>query len=157
MKLAIRILNFVPNSASTERIFSSMGDIKTKKRSRLTPQKTRDTAFFKLEIRREQAINGTARTRAKRQFGTKEKPTDFDNSGSRLDDEEVTDDEGSGSETDCPTDDDEGNGKDARSFSALAKRIKRFVKEDDDEPDVGEEGENAATDFVPARQVILSP
>lgn len=40
--LAIHVLSFTPNSASCERIFSTMGNIKTKRRNRLTPQKTRD-------------------------------------------------------------------------------------------------------------------
>ncbi|KIJ50719.1 hypothetical protein M422DRAFT_79785, partial [Sphaerobolus stellatus SS14] len=65
VQLAVQLLNFVPNSASTERVFSTMGDIKTKKRNRLAPQKTRDTAFLKLEICRQHAIDGVARKRVK--------------------------------------------------------------------------------------------
>ncbi|PCH38738.1 hypothetical protein WOLCODRAFT_44498, partial [Wolfiporia cocos MD-104 SS10] len=52
VKLAILVLSFVPNSASMERLFSSMGHTKTKTRSCLGIQKNRDIAFLKMELRR---------------------------------------------------------------------------------------------------------
>lgn len=82
VQLTIQLLNFVPNSASTERVFSTMGDIKTKKRNRLAPQKTRNTAFLKLEIRRQHAIDGVACKHVKRQYGQETQATDNDKSGS---------------------------------------------------------------------------
>lgn len=49
-----------------------MGNIKTKKRNRLSIRKTRDCAFIKGELRRQHAKQGTARQGLKRQFGNKE-------------------------------------------------------------------------------------
>ncbi|KAL6303689.1 ribonuclease H-like domain-containing protein, partial [Sparassis latifolia] len=53
VKLADLVLSFVPSSATTERLFTKMGDTKTKKRSRLGIQKNRDMAYVKTEIRRQ--------------------------------------------------------------------------------------------------------
>ncbi|KAF8344389.1 ribonuclease H-like domain-containing protein, partial [Amanita rubescens] len=66
VKLAIYVFNFIPNSASCERLFSEMGNVKTKKRNRLSVKKTRDCAFLKGELRRRHAEEGTARQRLKR-------------------------------------------------------------------------------------------
>lgn len=87
--LAILLLNFVPNSASNERLFSVWNDIKTKKRTRLGTKKTRDTVYLKFEIRREHAQQGLARKRLKRQFGNTENAIDFDESGSRTEEIEI--------------------------------------------------------------------
>ncbi|KDQ09948.1 hypothetical protein BOTBODRAFT_76713, partial [Botryobasidium botryosum FD-172 SS1] len=43
-RLAVLVLSFVCNSAGCERLFSTMGDIHTKKRNRLGHQKVQDTA-----------------------------------------------------------------------------------------------------------------
>ena len=63
VQLAELVLSFVPNSASVERLFSSMGDTKSKKRTRLGVQKNRDISFLKMELRRQHAIDGTAKRR----------------------------------------------------------------------------------------------
>ena len=59
-QLAILVLSFVPNSASTKRLFLTMGNIKTKKRNKLGHNRTRDIAFVKLDLQRHQAEEGTA-------------------------------------------------------------------------------------------------
>jgi hypothetical protein len=90
VNLAILILSFVPNSASTERLFSSMGDIKTKKRNRLGVQKLRDCALVKGEIQRLNAAEGTARIRLKCKLGSATPSiADIDKSGSRVEDEDI--------------------------------------------------------------------
>lgn len=71
-QLAKRVLSFCPSSASVERLFSSMGNIKTKKRNRMLPQKLRDLAFLQLELRQQQARNGLVRQRLKRTLGNEE-------------------------------------------------------------------------------------
>ncbi|KAF8344590.1 hypothetical protein F5887DRAFT_918145 [Amanita rubescens] len=48
-----------------------MGNIKTKKRNRLSIRKTRDCTLIKGELRRQHAKERTARLRLKRQFGNK--------------------------------------------------------------------------------------
>lgn len=90
VKLAILVLSFVPNSASTERIFSSMGDIKTKKRNKLGVQKLRDCALVKGELRHQHAKDGTARVQLRRKFGNGiPSVADTDKSGSRMEDEDI--------------------------------------------------------------------
>ncbi|KDQ21329.1 hypothetical protein BOTBODRAFT_123015, partial [Botryobasidium botryosum FD-172 SS1] len=74
-KLAVLILSFVCNSAGCERLFSTKGDIHTKKRNRLGPQKVRDTAVVKMDIRREHAQRGLVRQRLKRRFMKEPAPT----------------------------------------------------------------------------------
>ncbi|KAK2463975.1 hypothetical protein APHAL10511_004026 [Amanita phalloides] len=87
--LAIYVFNFIPNSASCERLFSEMGNVKTKKRNRLSVKKTRDCAFLKGELRRQRAEEGTACQRLKRQFGNKPVgELDIDPTGSHLEEEE---------------------------------------------------------------------
>ena len=88
VQLAHLLFSFIPNSAETERLFSHMGDIKTKKRNRLGIQKLRDCALIKGEIWQQQMKDGTAKLRAKRDFGNK--TTSFVGaSQSQLDDVEV--------------------------------------------------------------------
>lgn len=70
--LAIRVLSFCPNSASAERLFSIMGNIKDKKRNRMLTQKLRDLAFLQLELRHKHAKEGLVRQRLKRSFGNHE-------------------------------------------------------------------------------------
>ena len=84
-----------------------MGNVKTKKRNRLSVKKTRDCAFLKGELRRLHAEEGTARQRLKRRFGNKPiGELDIDPTGSRLEEEEylkqlnVTESEYSDSESD---------------------------------------------------------
>ena len=50
--LALRIFAVVPNSAAQERLFSSYGNIQSKKRTRLTVQRTFDLARVKASLPR---------------------------------------------------------------------------------------------------------
>jgi hypothetical protein len=83
VKLAIRLLSFVPSSASIERLFSLMGDMKTKKRNKMTTKKLQDVTYVKSDLRRRQAKDGTARGRLKRHFGNSKRggKTAEDNTG----------------------------------------------------------------------------
>ena len=69
VKLAICLLSFVPSSASVERLFSLMGDTKTKKRNKMTTKKLQDVTYVKSDLRRRQAKDRTARRRLKHHFG----------------------------------------------------------------------------------------
>jgi len=53
VKLAIRILTVVTNSAGCKRLFSKMGLIHNKIRNRLGAEKVRDIAVLKTELQRE--------------------------------------------------------------------------------------------------------
>jgi hypothetical protein len=152
VKLAILLLSFVPNSASTERLFSKMGDIKTKKRSRLGIKKLRDVAFVKTELRRGHAKAGTARRRLNRYFGNKETTVKVDHIVTgRVEDEElvrdVEDSEPSASESDSESDGDtdhEGDNEPCTdSFSAVARQLQAAVEADSDGEDAGEVIESA--------------
>ncbi|TFY79124.1 hypothetical protein EWM64_g4889, partial [Hericium alpestre] len=107
-RLAILILSFVPNSTNTERLFTTVTDTKSKKRNRLRTEKLRKIVFVKLELRRQQAVEGTARARLKRHFGndsTGAVTTPFisDESGSRIEEEDIVqaiEEGGAESETD---------------------------------------------------------
>lgn len=162
-QLAIHLFSFIPNSASCERIFSTMGNIKTKRRNRLTPQRTRDLALIKLDVRRQQAIEGTLRKRVKRAFGSFSDP-----SGSRVEDEEIAQiacarEEDNEDKEDLSTQissmSDEANEADDGSpltadvsFRAVAARLAADVAADEDAEDVGEL-ENDESDNVSGRQV----
>lgn len=140
-----------------------MGNIKTKRRNRLTPQRTRDLALIKLDVRRQQAINGTLRKRVKRAFGSFSDP-----SGSRVEDEEIAQiacarKEDNEDEEDLSTQissmSDEANEADDGSpltadvsFRAVAARLAADVAADEDAEDVGEL-ENDESDNVSGRQV----
>jgi hypothetical protein len=50
VKLAVLLLSFVPNSASTKQLFSKMGNIKTKKIKSNGDQKLWDLTFIKSEL-----------------------------------------------------------------------------------------------------------
>jgi len=88
VKLSIRLLSFVPSSASIERIFSLMGDTKTKKRNKMKTKKLQDITYVKSDLRRRQAKNGTARRRLKRHFGNVE-PKGKGTHRGRMKDEEI--------------------------------------------------------------------
>ncbi|KAF8873343.1 ribonuclease H-like domain-containing protein [Infundibulicybe gibba] len=90
VRLAILIFHFVPNSVTVERLFSDMGNIKTKKRNRLGVQKTRDCAFVKGELRRQHAKDGTARHRIQRHFGNSSQPVGI--VANRIDEEDILND-----------------------------------------------------------------
>lgn len=68
VKLAIRILSVIANSAGCERLFSAMGFIHTKIRNRLGLEKVRKIVYLKNALQREQEILGWARSRLKRKI-----------------------------------------------------------------------------------------
>ena len=65
---AILILSFTCNSAGAERFFSITGNIKTKKRNRLSVEKLQKTSVVKLNLLSEQAQMGHRHKRLKRSF-----------------------------------------------------------------------------------------
>ncbi|CCO34166.1 hypothetical protein BN14_08259 [Rhizoctonia solani AG-1 IB] len=67
--LAINVLSIIANSAGCERLFSEMGHIQSKRRARLSNQKTFDTAIVRMELKRNHAAAGLTRARLHRQFG----------------------------------------------------------------------------------------
>jgi hAT family C-terminal dimerisation region len=67
-KLAIHILSVVANSAGCERVFSEMGIVQTKHRSRLGLDKVRKTALIRMDIKRRHVAEGLIRPRSKRTF-----------------------------------------------------------------------------------------
>jgi hypothetical protein len=69
VKLAIRLLSIIANSAGCERLFSRMGIIHTKIKNRLHEEKVRKMSILGMEIRRGHAANGAVRKRLKRKFG----------------------------------------------------------------------------------------
>ena len=124
----------------------------------MAPQKARDTAFLKLEIRRQHAIKGLARSRVKHKFGMPEKTTDKDKSGSRIDDEVQSETEGEGSNSDSGSEleDDEvidAENNSGRSFSSIAKRCAKFIEDNMDPEDLGQVGENPADASTLPRRV----
>ncbi|KAH7305757.1 hypothetical protein B0J17DRAFT_719574 [Rhizoctonia solani] len=68
--LAIHILSIVANLAGCERLFSKMGHIHTKRRSRLGYQKVFDTAVVRMNLKRKHVAEGRTQSRLKRQFGS---------------------------------------------------------------------------------------
>ena len=128
-----------------------MGNIKTKKRNRLSTRKTRDCAFIKGELRSQHAKQGTARQRLKRQFGIKGgAPLNVDPTASRLEEEEFL------KEIDNVTESEDSNESDTLPESILepdpsrsssnpsrviqvAQQLMRAVEDDSDESDVDED------------------
>ena len=76
--LAMRVLSVVPNSAATERIFSKMGIIHSKLRSRMSPEKVRAAVLVSEDIARRFP---RPTRRLKRSFG------DFENADAQPDSE----------------------------------------------------------------------
>ncbi|KAG1882736.1 hypothetical protein F4604DRAFT_1953301 [Suillus subluteus] len=140
VQLAQLVLSFVPNSASVERLFSSMGNTKSKRRTRLGVQNNRNMSFLKMELRRQHAIDGTAQRRLKRQFGNPEIVADRDLTGSHMEDQELvmnadtdtllTDE----SEPDDNTENvPESNSTPSSSFLAVALQLQQDADDDDNE------------------------
>ncbi|KIJ47122.1 hypothetical protein M422DRAFT_249433 [Sphaerobolus stellatus SS14] len=111
-----------------------MGDIKTKKWNHMAPQKTRDTAFLKLEIQCQHAIDGVVHKRVKHQYGQESIPTGQDKSASRIDDEEVTD-----GKSEIPSEDESS--------------IEDGDSDDENAWDVGIEGDNLVRGLEPVRKI----
>jgi hypothetical protein len=128
-----------------------MGDIKTKKRNRMAPQKPHDTAFLKLDIWREHAVDGMARKRVKCQFGYTSVSTDGDRSGSRIQDEEVVESSDPASDTGSDSDRDydrrENHKGGRRTFHGITQSLVKDLEEDEKEDRMGVKGENPSTDF----------
>lgn len=64
VKLAMRIFSVCTNSASCERLFSSFGDILTKKRTRLSAKNLASLAELKIHLQEEEARMGTKKYRS---------------------------------------------------------------------------------------------
>jgi len=124
-----------------------MGNIKTKKRNRLSMKKTRDCAFIKGEVRREHAKQGTARQRLKRQFGNKgTAPLDVDPTGSRLEEEEFLKEIDDDTQSDGDSDDGlpesivpSQNNLNTSRVLLVARQLMQATDDDSDGSDVGEE------------------
>ncbi|KII89273.1 hypothetical protein PLICRDRAFT_175485 [Plicaturopsis crispa FD-325 SS-3] len=72
IKLAIRLLSVIGNSAGCERAFSDFGVIHTKRQNRMAAEKTHKIAVVKMELRRAHVAAGLTRPRRKRAFGERE-------------------------------------------------------------------------------------
>ncbi|KAF8168429.1 hypothetical protein B0H34DRAFT_685441 [Crassisporium funariophilum] len=68
VKLALRILSVVGNSANCERVFSHMGLVHTAIRSRLGVEKVRKSTMVGMDIRRTHVEAGLLRPRGRRSF-----------------------------------------------------------------------------------------
>jgi hypothetical protein len=142
--LAELVLSFVPNSVSVERLFSSMGDTKSKKQTHLGVQKNPDISFLKIELRRQHAIDGTAQCRLKCQFGNPETVTDCDPTGSRMEDQELimntdadtlltdSDSDNSDADGDCDVET-KSNSSPSSSFSAVARQMLQDANDNNNE------------------------
>lgn len=64
VKMAMRIFSVCTNSASCERLFSSFGDILTKKRTRLSAKNLASLAELKIHLQEEEAQMGTRKYRS---------------------------------------------------------------------------------------------
>jgi hypothetical protein len=160
VKLATRLLSFVPSSASVERLFSKMGDISTKKRTRLGTKKLRDIAYIKTELRRQQAQDGVAVKCLKRKFGNS---TSADKVVGRIDDEEIVQDVEETGETGNKSDDesddntDEAGGRATQSFTSIVQQMEADAEDDSDGEDnkLGSTAVERASASVPNRQVCF--
>jgi hypothetical protein len=75
-RLAIRIFSIIANSGATECNFSDFGNIQTKKRSRLSVDKTHKINMVRMDIRRRHAALGVLQTRGKRKLGHDDNPAE---------------------------------------------------------------------------------
>jgi hypothetical protein len=168
VKLSIRLLSFVPSSASIERIFSLMGDTKTKKRNKMKTKKLQDITYIKSDLRRRQAQNGTARRRLKRHFGNVE-PNGGGTHRGRIEDEDIVraaeDSIVSGDKSSSASEDDNDNeaggssvdsgASEGPSFSGFAQAACAAADADSDGEDTGEIVE-ASPSTGPTRNVCYS-
>ncbi|THH14032.1 hypothetical protein EUX98_g9654, partial [Antrodiella citrinella] len=65
IKLAIRILSVVTNSASAERVFSQMGLTHTRLRNRFKPLKVHKMVMLKMDLKRRYRDDSTKRLKRK--------------------------------------------------------------------------------------------
>jgi len=73
--LAIRLYSIITNSGASECNFSNFGNIQTKKRSRLSVEKTHKINIVRMDIRRRHASLGLLKCRSKRKLGNDNEPT----------------------------------------------------------------------------------
>jgi hypothetical protein len=138
VKLAILVLSFVPNSASVERLFSKLGDIKTKKRNRMGTKKLRDTAYIKSDLHCRHAKEGTAKWHLKRQFGHVEVDVNNHMSTNQVEDEEVLRDaedpqEKSGLESEGDSEMEDDDDDRAQPFTRIARDLEAAAQADSDD------------------------
>ena len=85
VKIAIRILSIIANSAGCERLFSQMGIVHTKLRNRLRLEQVRKIVVLKTAIQDTHRTEGINKKRRKRQYGVSasqaQLESDVDNSG----------------------------------------------------------------------------
>jgi len=72
--LATRIFSIIANSGATECNFSDFGNIQTKRRSRLSVDKTHKINIVRMDIRRCHAALGVLKTHGKRKLGHTDEP-----------------------------------------------------------------------------------
>ena len=74
-RLAIRLYSIITNSGATECNSSDFGNIQTKKRSRLSVEKTHKINVVRMDIRQRHASLGLLKCHSKRKLGNNDKPT----------------------------------------------------------------------------------
>jgi hypothetical protein len=74
-RLAIRLYSIITNSGASECNFSDFGNIQTKKRSRLSVEKTHKINIVRMDIRRRHASLGLLKCRSKCKLGNDDEPT----------------------------------------------------------------------------------
>jgi hypothetical protein len=87
-RLATRIFSIIANSGATECNFSDFGNIQTKKRSRLSVDKTHKINVVRMDVRRRHAALGVLKTRGKRKLGHNDKPLESTTEDSPSDNED---------------------------------------------------------------------
>jgi hypothetical protein len=74
-RLAIRLFSIITNSGATECNFSDFGNIQTKKRSRLSVDKTHKINVVRMDICRRHQSLGLLKCRGKRKLGDDDEPS----------------------------------------------------------------------------------
>ncbi|KDN35726.1 hypothetical protein RSAG8_11349, partial [Rhizoctonia solani AG-8 WAC10335] len=144
--LATHILSIVANSAGCERLFSEMGHIHTKRRSRLGYQKVFDSAVVRMSLKRKHAAEGRTRSRLKRQFGSSKLDSTIStipaNHGQSDDlGEAIADTDGTDEGSIAPT------------MRSLATQLHEDVLDDEDPPEPDREGEEPIQAAASASEV----
>lgn len=146
--LALRVLSIVPNSASTECLFSMFGTTHTKRRNRLEPQKVHRAAVVRLDQNRR--FRGLKPSRKKRRFdsevgpGTGSGAGNVGSGGGSL--------EAAAAAMLAEQGDLDGDGPVAPSFSSVAEGLIKAAQEvpetlDDDDDDIPER----LSDLIPSQ------
>ncbi|CUA74385.1 hypothetical protein RSOLAG22IIIB_11179 [Rhizoctonia solani] len=130
VRLAINVLSIVANSAGCEQLFSEMGYTQSKRRSRLSNEKTFDTAVVQMELKQKHAAAGLTRARLHRQFGIS---VGKQEAMPLLPDAETKDQHNETAEELAEIDADEDLG--AYSICNLAEKLAQDVIDDEDPPE----------------------